>query len=137
MPRSPAPGKPSCAESSSYRFRLFGSHLQESTCRPLRSPAPLLPVAQRGDTDADHESELRLRLFKPDPYGLDVSGPEPKHSAWASLAATNLSRLLYAGDQLLEIARDHLNSFRRRRRRTRNCSRVRSSCSFFGYANSI
>ncbi len=59
-------------ECPSDRPGLRRGYSQESERRPIWGPAPLLPVAQSGNADADHEGELSLRLVELAPDGLHI-----------------------------------------------------------------
>ena len=75
---------------------------QEGQSGPIRRSPSLLPIAQRCDADADHQSELGLRGFELFSDTLDVCWPKRGHSTRPQFSPANPSRLANAAEQFLK-----------------------------------
>ncbi len=104
----------------------FGN-AQQSERRAIGGATTLLPIAQRGDTHADHQREFDLRLPQLATQRLDIGRLEGPNARGLPLTAANLTRLAHARQQLLKCGSFHLNSSRTRRASARTCAGVRGS----------
>ena len=99
-------------QSFSDRLGILRGHAQQRERRTVRRTTPLLPVAQRRDTDADHERKFTLRRVQPRAHRLNIGWSEHCRAAGFHAIAANAIRLPHTRDQLPKCCCLHLNSSR-------------------------
>ena len=87
-------------------------YAEERQRRTVGRPSALLPVAQRGHTDSDHEGKFSLRGLEHFANALHIGRAKRGNPAWLLRAAPNAPCLPDARDQLLECRVFHVSSFR-------------------------
>ena len=115
-------GGPTLSQRRCNSFRIFGGHHQQGTGRSLRRATALLPIPKGGNAHADQQGKFTLRFSETIADRLDIGRSEFENARSFPFAPPNLTSLLDALDQFIEILLSHLNSQARYSSSARNSS---------------